>query len=103
MIASVPASHALYLAGILFALGLAGILVRRNILFVLLSIEVMLNAAGVAFVAAGYRWQQADGQVMFIFILTMAAAEVAVGLALVLLLYHRFKNLDADQAATMRG
>jgi NADH-quinone oxidoreductase subunit K len=101
--ASVPMEYGLVLAGILFVLGLVGLLVRRNILFMLLSIEVMLNAAGLAFVAAGARWGQADGQVMFIFILTMAAAEVAVGLALVLELAHRFKTLDMDAADNMRG
>ncbi len=93
----------LLLAGILFALGLVGVLVRRNILFVLLSIEIMLNAAGLAFVVAGSRWIQPDGQVMFIFILTMAAAEVSVGLALLLQLYHRFKSLDIDAVSRMRG
>ena len=63
----------------------------------------MLNAAGLAFVVAGARWGQADGQVMFIFILAMAAAEVAVGLALVLLLRHLLGTLDVDEAARMRG
>jgi NADH-quinone oxidoreductase subunit K len=101
--ATVPMEHVLIVAGLLFVLGLAGVLARRNILFVLLSIEVMLNAAGLAFVAAGYRWQQADGQVFFLFILATAAAEVSVGLALVLQLYHLFKTLDADAASTMRG
>jgi NADH-quinone oxidoreductase subunit K len=101
--ASVPMEYGLILAGILFALGLTGVLVRRNIIFVLLSLEVMLNAAGVAFVVAGYHWGQPDGQVMFIFILAMAAAEVSVGLALVIQLYHRFKTLDTDAASTMRG
>ena len=80
--AIVPLEHGLLLAGILFALGVVGLLVRRNVLFILMSIEIMLNAAGLAFVVAGSRWGQADGQVMFMFILTMAAAEVAVGLAL---------------------
>jgi len=65
--------------------------------------EVMLNAAGLAFVVAGSRWQQSDGQVMFIFILATAAAEVAVGLALLLQLYHRYKSLDADATSLMRG
>jgi NADH-quinone oxidoreductase subunit K len=68
-----------------------------------MSLEVMLNAAGLAFVVAGARWQQADGQVMFLFILAMAAAEVAVGLALVLEIYHRFKSLDVDELSEMRG
>ena len=101
--ASVPIQYALLLAAILFALGLIGVLVRRNIIFILMSIEIMLNGAGLAFVAAGARWGSPDGQVMFIFILTMAAAEVSVGLALVLQLYHRFKTLDADAASDMRG
>lgn len=91
------------LAGILFALGLIGLLVRRNLLFILMSIEVMLNAAGLAFVVAAARWAQPDGQVMFLFILTTAAAEVAVGLALLLRLYHHFTTLDADVASEMRG
>ena len=63
----------------------------------------MLNAAGLAFVAAGSKWNQPDGQVMFIFILAMAAAEVSVGLALILQLYHRFKTLNTDVANRMRG
>jgi NADH-quinone oxidoreductase subunit K len=80
-----------------------GLLVRRNLIFILMSIEVMLNAAGLAFVVAGTRWGQPDGQVMFIFILAMAAAEVSVGLALVLQLYHQHKSLDADVASEMKG
>jgi NADH-quinone oxidoreductase subunit K len=101
--ATLPMEYGLILAGILFVLGLAGVLVRRNIIFILLSIEIMLNASGLAFVVAGSHWGQPDGQVMFMFILAMAAAEVAVGLALVLQLYHRFKTLDADTASKMRG
>ena len=98
-----PISHGLLLAAILFALGLVGILVRRNLIFILMSIEIMLNAAGLAFIVAGRHWGQADGQVMFIFILSLAAAEVSVGLALLLLLHRRFLTLDADAASTMRG
>lgn len=94
---------ALGLAAILFALGLIGLLVRRNIMFVLMSIEIMMNAAGLAFVAAGASWGQPDGQVMFVFILTLAAAEVSVGLGLVLLMYERFRTMDIDALNTMRG
>ena len=101
--ATIPLEHGLAVVSILFLLGLVGVLVRRNILFTLMSIEVMMNAAGAAFVIAGARWKEADGQVMFIFILTMAAAEVSVGLALVLQFYSRFKTLDTDVARTMRG
>jgi NADH-quinone oxidoreductase subunit K len=99
----VSTQQALLLAGILFALGVIGLLVRRNLVFILMSLEIMLNAAGLAFVAAGARWAQADGQVMFIFILAMAASEVSVGLALVLQLYHQNQSLDADAASEMKG
>ncbi|MEO8726165.1 MAG: NADH-quinone oxidoreductase subunit NuoK [Acidobacteriaceae bacterium] len=100
---SIPMEHGLLLAGILFALGLIGLLVRRNLIFMLMSLEVMLNAAGVAFVAAGSRWEQPDGQIMFIFILAVAAAEVSVGLALFLQLFRQYNSLDADAASLMRG
>ena len=84
----VPMQHVLILAAILFMLGLTGLLTRRNLIFTLMCIEIMLNASGLAFVAAGSRWAQPDGQVMFLFILAMAAAEVSVGLAFVLL-FHK--------------
>jgi len=87
----------------LFTLGLAGLLTRRNLIFTLMSIEVMLNAAGLAFVAAGSRWGQPDGQIMFLFILAMAAAEVSVGLAFVLLYHKRQQGLDVDAASELRG
>lgn len=101
--AEVPMQYGLAFAGILLSLGLIGVLVRRNIIFVLMSLEIMLNAAGVAFIWAGARWTQPDGQVMFIFILTTAAAEVSVGLALVLRIYHGLKTLDTKQADQMQG
>jgi NADH-quinone oxidoreductase subunit K len=87
----------------LFVLGLVGILARRNLVFVLMSLEIMLNAAGLAFIVAGSHWGQADGQVMFLFILAMAAAEVSVGLALLFLLYHHKKVIDIDAAGEMKG
>ena len=92
----------LILAAILFVLGLIGVLTRKNIIFMLLSVEIMLNAAGLAFVAAGSKWQQADGQVMFLFIISMAAAEVSVGLALVLQAYHQHKTLDVEDIRELR-
>lgn len=100
---AIPMSHGLLLAGILFALGLTGLLARRNLIFILMSVEIMLNSAGLAFVVAGSRWAQPDGQVMFLFILAMAATEVGVGLALVIQLYRQRPSLDADAASEMRG
>jgi NADH-quinone oxidoreductase subunit K len=99
----VPMQHALILAAILFTLGLTGLLTRRNLIFTLLCIEIMLNASGLAFVAASARWGQADGQIMFLFILAMAAAEVSVGLAFVLLWHRRQTALDVDAASALRG
>ena len=99
---SVNTENVLIVAAILFVLGLIGVLTRKNIIFILISIEVMLNAAGMAFVAAGAKWQQPDGQIMFLFILSMAAAEVSIGLALVLQAYHQHKTLDVDQLKELK-
>jgi len=100
---SIPIEHGLILAGILFSLGLIGVLTRRNIVFVLMSLEIMLNASGLAFIVAASRWQQADGQVMFLIILTLAAAEVAVGLGLILQMYRRFHTVDINVLSQMKG
>jgi NADH-quinone oxidoreductase subunit K len=96
------ANTVLIVATILFVLGLIGVLTRKNIIFMLISIEVMLNAAGLAFIAAGSKWQQPDGQVMFLFILAMAAAEVSVGLALVLQIYHQHKTMDVEDLRELK-
>ncbi|MDE0691132.1 MAG: NADH-quinone oxidoreductase subunit NuoK [Gammaproteobacteria bacterium] len=100
---AVPIEHVLALAGLLFLLGLIGVLVRRNVMFLLMSLEVMMNAAGLAFVAAGARWAAPDGQIMFMFILALAAAEVAVALGIVVQLARRFESLDVDNADEMYG
>ncbi len=99
----IPYTHGLILAAILFSLGLVGVLVRRNLISVLMSLEIMLNAAGLAFIVAGSRWNQPDGQIMFLLVLTLAAAEVGVALGLVMQIYRRFKTLDADALSEMRG
>lgn len=103
MMAHIPMEHGLILAALLFVSGLLGLLVRRNIIYMLMCVEIMLNASGLAFVVAGSRWEQPDGQIMYLIIITMAAAEVAVALALVLRFYHQFKSLDGDAASLMRG
>ena len=100
---SIPLGSGLALAGVLLAIGGAGVLLRRNLVFILLSLEIMLNAAGLAFVVAGARWGQADGQVMFMFVLATAGAETSVGLALVIQVRRRFGSLDVDAASRMRG
>jgi NADH-quinone oxidoreductase subunit K len=84
-------------AALLFLIGLVGLLVRRNVIFMLMSVEIMFNAAGMVFIIAGTHWGQVDGQVMFIFILAVTATEVSVGLALILQMFHHFRTLDADE------
>jgi len=100
---TVPMEHVLVLAAVLFVLGLTGVLVRRNVIFQLMSLEIMMNACGLAFVAAGARWAAADGQIMYMLVLTLAASEVAVGLGLVLQLERRFGHLDIDAASELKG
>lgn len=100
---NISMEYGLLLAAILFCIGLAGVLVRRDVIFMLMSVEVMLNAAGLAFIVGGAARGSADGQVMFIFILAMAAAEVSVGLALIIQLYNKFKSVDAGRASSMKG
>lgn len=99
---AIPLTHVLILASILFAIGFVGVIVRKNTLFILMSLEVMLNAVGVAFIGAGSAWQQADGQIMFILILTLAAAEVSVGLALLIRMQRKFQSLDIDLLAMLK-
>ena len=100
---AIPFEHGLILASILFSVGLIGVLTRRNIVFVLMSLEIMLNASALAFIVAGSRWGQADGQVMFIMILTLAAAEVAIGLGLIIQMFRQFKTIDINVLSNMKG
>jgi NADH-quinone oxidoreductase subunit K len=93
----------LVLAAILFALGLTGVLLRRNVIYILLSIEIMLNACGLAFIVVGSAMQQPDGQAMYFFILAIVAGELAIGLGLVLKMFHKFKTLDANSLSQMKG
>jgi len=90
----VPYGHVLLLAGALFALGLVCAVARRNLVMVLLGVEIMLNAAGIAFVGAALRWQQLEGQIFVLFIMALAAAEVSVGLALIVRAYRRTGSID---------
>jgi len=100
---SIPTTHALILAAILFVLGAMGVCLRKNLVFVLMSLEIMLSATTIAFVAAASKWHQPDGQVVVIFILVTAAAEVAVGLSLILLIFRHWKSVNADDVSSMKG
>ena len=103
MTETIPLAHGLLLVAVLFALGLAGVLVRRNLIFLLISLEIMLNSAGLAFIIAGSRWNQADGQIMFLLVLAMAAAEVGVAMGLVTQIHRRLHTLDVDVLSRMKG
>ena len=100
---SIPIEHGLILAAILFSIGLIGVVSRRNIVFVLMSLEIMLNASGLAFIVAVSRWGHAEGQIMFLMILTLAAAEVAVGLGLIIQMFRRYKTVDINELSEMKG
>lgn len=98
-----PIQYGMGLAALLFIIGLTGLVVRRNTLFILMCLEIMLNAAGLAFIVAGARWQAPDGNAMYILVIALAAAEASVGLGLLLQLYKRFRTIDIDAASEMHG
>lgn len=99
---TIPLEHSLLLSGALFTVGIFGLLFRRNYIFMLLALELMLNSCGLAFIAIGNHLGSADGQIMFFLILAVSAAEVAIGLALAIKFEHRFRSLDMDQAPEHR-
>src|SRR5215211_1802265 len=92
----VPLSYYLVLSGVLFSIGTAGVFLRRNVITLLLSIEIMLNAVNLTFVAAGRQFASVDGQIIVFFVMTVAAAEAAVGLALVIALFRHRESLNPD-------
>jgi NADH-quinone oxidoreductase subunit K len=95
-------SHALLLSAALFVLGVLGVFLRRNVITVLMSVELMLNAVNLAFVAFSRVWGTLDGQVLVFFVMTVAAAEAAVGLAIVIALQHHKDTLDVDAFNLMK-
>ena len=99
----IPLHHGLILAAVLFILGFTCLVIRRNLLFMLIGLEVMINAAALAFVVGGSYWNQPDGQVMYILAISLAAAEASIGLALLLQLHRQRQDLDLDKVSEMRG
>ena len=94
--------HYLVLSALLFAIGLVGIMTRRNVLMILLSIELMFNAANLSFVAYAKAWGDLSGQIIVFFVITVAAAEVTVGLAIAILMARRLSTLNADEANQLK-
>jgi NADH-quinone oxidoreductase subunit K len=100
--ALIPLSHFLILSAVLFTIGAAGVFLRRNLITVLLSIEVMLNAVNLTFVSFGRQFGTVDGQIIVFFVMTVAAAEAAVGLALVIALFRHRESLNPEAFASLK-
>lgn len=98
----VPISYHLILSGILFTIGVTGVLLRRNIIIIFMSIELMLNAVNLTFVALARHFGSMDGQIIVFFVMSVAAAEVAVGLAIILLVFRGKETVNADELNLMR-
>jgi NADH-quinone oxidoreductase subunit K len=99
----VPTAYYVGLSAILFVLGVIGVLVRRNAIIILMSIELMLNSANLAFVAFAREYQQYTGQVFVFFVMTVAAAEVAVGLALMVAIFRTKHSINIDELNQLHG
>ena len=100
---SVPESYYIALSAILFTIGALGVLIRRNALIIFMSVELMLNAANLAFVAFSNTYGQLSGQIIVFFVIAVAAAEVAVGLALIVAIFKTKHSIDVDQMSSLKG
>lgn len=98
----VPLSHYLILSAILFGVGTVGVFLRRNLITILLSVEIMLNAVNLSFVAFGRSLGTVDGQIIVFFVITVAAAEAAIGLALIISLFRHRESLNPDAYTSLR-
>ena len=99
----IPINHYLVVSAFLFGLGLLGVLIRRNIILILLSIELMLNAANLSFIAGSAQHGAPDGQVAAFFVMVIAAAEVTIGLAIALLLFRKLESVDTNDIKWLKG
>ena len=98
----IPLNHYLIVSAMLFAIGTTGVLLRRNLITILLSIEIMLNAVNLSFIAFGRQMGSVDGQIIVFFVMTVAAAEAAVGLAIVIGLFRHRESLNPDAFASLK-
>jgi NADH-quinone oxidoreductase subunit K len=99
----IPVSYYFALSAILFTLGALGVLIRRNAIIIFMSVELMLNAANLLFVAFARTYEALDGQIYVFFVIAVAAAEVAVGLALIVAIYRTKHSIDIDELSSMKG
>ena len=99
----VPIAYYLILAAVLFSIGIAAFLIKRNIITIFMSIELMLNAVNLTFVAFSHMWHQVSGQIFVFFVMVVAAAEAAVGLAIIIALFRVRQTLDVDKIALLKN
>ncbi len=99
----VPLSYYLVLSAVLFSIGMVGVLIRRNVLIIFMSIELMLNAVNLSFVAFSRFLESLDGQVFVFFVMAVAAAEVAVGLAIIICIFRNKATVNVDEINLMKG
>jgi NADH-quinone oxidoreductase subunit K len=99
----ITVNHYVALSALLFLIGVVGVLIRRNAILIFMSVELMLNAANLAFVAFARHFDHLDGQIISFFVMTVAAAEVAVGLALIVTIFKTKHSIDVDEINTMKG
>ncbi len=99
----IPVTHYFIVSGLLFAIGLTGVLIRRNVLLILLSVEIMLNAANLSFVAGSALHGEVNGQITAFFVMVVAAAEVTIGLAIAILLFRKKESVDTDEITFLKG
>jgi len=99
----VPIQYFISLSAILFTIGILGVLIRRNAIIIFMSVELMLNSANLAFIAFARMFQSLDGQVFVFFVMAVAAAEVAVGLALIVAIFRNKQSIDVDQINSLHG
>ena len=99
----VPTSYYIALSALMFTLGVAGVLTRRNAIIIFMSVELMLNSANLAFVAFARQFTELSGQVFVFFVMTVAAAEVAVGLALIVTIFRSRKSINVDEVNQLKG
>lgn len=99
----IPISYYIILSAVLFTIGALGVLIRRNAIIIFMSVELMLNAANLAFVAFSHIHQNLSGQIFVFFVMTVAAAEVAIGLALIVAIFRSKKSIDVDQLNKLKG
>lgn len=99
----VPTQYFISLSAILFTIGILGVLIRRNAIIIFMSVELMLNSANLAFITFARMYQSLDGQVFVFFVMAVAAAEVAVGLALIVAIFRNKQSIDVDQINSLHG